>query len=135
MLAATAMGMRTGLEETAEPATYFLRLAAGPVSAVGTLVLVYAAATSSPRVEFLRGSTIVFFGTISYALYLWHVLIDHILGDRWGSTGLHGLASGTTAAVLAIGVAVASKRWVEDPALRLKRRFEPAGARASAVGA
>mgnify|MGYP006992482615 CR=1 FL=1 len=61
---------------------------------------------------------------LSYGLYLWHEILDWTIGHKLGSTGLRGLAVGSCSAVLAVGAAVLSKRYVEDPFLRRKQRFE-----------
>lgn len=123
LLVATVMGMRTGLHEEASATTRVVRLAAGPAASIFSAILVtHCAAGRSPR--WLVNRLLIFFGGISYALYLWHDTIDHVLGSTFGSTGLRGLVVGHASALLAIGVAAASGRWVEAPFLRQKTRLE-----------
>jgi peptidoglycan/LPS O-acetylase OafA/YrhL len=72
----------------------------------------------------------VFLGNISYGLYLIHLLLlqiyDRAFGrgfehDRWLLLVRFVVANG-----LAVGVAMASRRWFEDPILRLKGRIAAA---------
>ncbi len=124
MLVATVLGMRTGLHEEASGLTRVIRLAAGPLASVFSVLLVTNCAISGAPRAWLQHPVLLFFGGISYALYLWHGIIDHVLGNTFGSTGLRGLAVGTISAVLAVGVATASGRWVEAPFMRTKARLE-----------
>lgn len=72
--------------------------------------------------KFLSWSPLVAVGRVSYGLYLWHafiltVLIQHTLGlGRWPRVAF-GLA-------LSVAATFVSWRFVEQPALRLKRRFQ-----------
>lgn len=118
--AASPMGLVTGLREDASATSYLLRLAAGPVAAVAAVVLLCHAAGRGRTWSPLCHPVLLFFGSISYALYLWHGVFDHVFGRQWGSTGLPGLAVGTASAALAVGVAVLSRRYVEAPFLRRK---------------
>lgn len=77
-------------------------------------------------------------GRISYGLYLWHFPIFGILRKAIrGNIDPANPVSVTLAVMLLLAatlvVALASYRWVEQPALRLKRRFPP-GDRAEAPG-
>ena len=83
----------------------------------------------------IRLRMLEFFGEISYGLYLVHVLCfdfyDHVMPKIWpaisdghGHFGLmvvRFLAAGT----LAVGLATVSRRYYEDPILRLKHRLAP----------
>jgi peptidoglycan/LPS O-acetylase OafA/YrhL len=120
----TVLGMRTGLHEEASGLTRVIRLAAGPLASVFSVLLVTNCAISGAPRAWLIHPVLLYFGGISYALYLWHGIIDHALGDTFGSTGLRGLAVGTISAVLAVGVATASGRWIEAPFMRTKARLE-----------
>jgi peptidoglycan/LPS O-acetylase OafA/YrhL len=126
LMVSSVFGMRTGLRETAEPLTLITRLMAGPLSAGPALVLVLYAAQRREQAKWLCHEGFLFFGSISYALYLWHGVIDHVLGLRFGSTGVRGLIVGLISAVIATGIAVLSARYVEKPFLRLKTRWDPA---------
>lgn len=82
-------------------------------------VLVPAASTAAPRLLALR--PLIWFGKISYALYLWHFVLlkIHYQGEEPRSLAVRvGLAS------LSIGMAWASWHLLEKQCLRLKDRFE-----------
>jgi len=74
-----------------------------------------------------------FFGEISYGLYLVHVLIfeayDHLIGRSLVTSGIHGHRFGALcvrfvcAASVAVIIAYVSRRWFENPFLRLKDRL------------
>ena len=70
----------------------------------------------------------VFFGNISYGLYLVHLLLLQMYDRMWG-VGFRSdwrllLVRFAVANGLAVGLAVLSKRWLEDPILRLKSRLD-----------
>jgi peptidoglycan/LPS O-acetylase OafA/YrhL len=72
----------------------------------------------------------VFFGEISYGLYLIHLLLLQIY-DRAFGIGFQTdwrllLVRFAVANGAAVGIAAASKRWLEDPILRLKSRIAAA---------
>lgn len=122
---ATVPGLKNGLREINDSSTLVTRIAAGPAAAVFGLGLVLAVATSNPALPgWLTSRVMLFLGNISYGLYLWHEILDWTIGHKLGSTGLRGLVVGSCSAVLAVGAAVLSKRYVEDPFLRRKQRFE-----------
>jgi peptidoglycan/LPS O-acetylase OafA/YrhL len=63
---------------------------------------------------------VVWVGERSYAIYLWHLpLITFALGHGYGKKGI------LAAWVLTVLAAAVSWRFVEQPFLRLKHRFEP----------
>lgn len=66
---------------------------------------------------------LLFFGHISYALYLWEGIIDSVLKLKFGERGIVNLVVGLISTVIAIGVATASSRWVEAPFLQRKDRL------------
>ena len=72
----------------------------------------------------------VFFGDISYGLYLIHLLLFQVY-DRAFGTGFAKdwrllLLRFAVANGAAIGVAMASRRWFEDPILQMKSRIAAA---------
>ena len=79
---------------------------------------------------------LVYLGVLSYALYLWHQPLFLLVNNRWNlnadpSVEGHRVISSPTmiglglgVGVLSVLVAMASRRFVEVPALRLKSRFE-----------
>ena len=76
----------------------------------------------------LRG--IVFLGNISYGLYLIHLLLLQIYDRAFGKGFEHDrgllVVRFLVANGVAVGVAMASRRWFEDPILRLKGRIAAA---------
>ena len=69
-------------------------------------------------------------GRISYGLYLWHYPIFGVMQKVLkGRVDPANLVTVTLAIMLVfavtLAVALASYRWIEEPALRLKRRFPP----------
>ncbi len=79
---------------------------------------------------------LLFFGRISYGLYLYHLLVFHAydrLAARFVSRFLASLSSWESlwlrfaiAGSAAIGISYLSRRYFEEPFLRLKQRFTPA---------
>ena len=72
----------------------------------------------------------VFFGEISYGLYLIHLLLLQIYDREFGS-GFAGdwrlmLMRFLVANGVAVGIAVVSRRWFEDPILRMKSKIAAA---------
>lgn len=80
----------------------------------------------SPKLRWLRWQPLVYTGNISYGLYLYSwILYEYLdtvvkfgmgLGDAWWLQVLK--------LVLTFVVAAASWKWIEEPILRLKDRFE-----------
>jgi peptidoglycan/LPS O-acetylase OafA/YrhL len=91
------------------------------VAAVG-LVAWIAAGCRVP--SWLVSPWLLFFGQISYGLYLWHEVLIDVIGQELGLSGVRGVATGTASAFLAIPIAVLSYRFVEQPFLQRKARFE-----------
>jgi len=79
---------------------------------------------------------LLFFGRISYGLYLYHLLVFHAydrLAARFVPRFLASLSSWESlwlrfaiAGSAAIGISYLSRRYFEEPFLRLKQRFTPA---------
>jgi peptidoglycan/LPS O-acetylase OafA/YrhL len=112
--------------------------------ALGALIVLPAAGSvrserRTPAIGLLCSAPVVWLGTISYGIYLWHVpVLDAIRGPFEGvtvhSTGA-ATAIATTVLAAAITVAIAAASWylVEQPAQRLFRgRRTPALAPARA---
>jgi peptidoglycan/LPS O-acetylase OafA/YrhL len=79
-----------------------------------------AGAASGRGEKVLGWRPLAYLGIISYGLYLWHRPIMRAFTD-WGLGGVPwavGVMFG-----LAIGLALLSRRFVEDPFLRLKNRY------------
>jgi peptidoglycan/LPS O-acetylase OafA/YrhL len=78
--------------------------------------------------EWLGG--MVFLGNISYVLYLIHLLLLQIYDRAFGVGFEHDrgllLVRFVLANGVAVGVAIVSRRWLEDPILRLKGRIAAA---------
>jgi peptidoglycan/LPS O-acetylase OafA/YrhL len=76
----------------------------------------------------LRG--LVFLGDISYGLYLIHLLLLQIYDRVFGTGFAHDpwllVVRFVVANGVAVGVAMVSRRWFEDPILRLKGRIAAA---------
>jgi peptidoglycan/LPS O-acetylase OafA/YrhL len=125
----SVLGFRTGWHEHLVPVTLVLKLAAGPVVALFGLLLVLDAATNAVSWRWLTHPVMLFFGRISYALYLWHTVLDHVIGGRLGFSGVRGMVVGLFVTTpLAVGAAMLSGRLVEQPFMRMKKRFERARA-------
>lgn len=81
-----------------------------------------------PAARFLRTKPLVWLGERSYATYIWHLLVYFILKDVFagmlpGRTRLVDIVTLPFAYGVTILVAMASWRFIEEPALRLKDRF------------
>jgi peptidoglycan/LPS O-acetylase OafA/YrhL len=90
------------------------------VLVVGFLVL----NAGAPRLGWLRTGPLVYLGSISYGIYLYHYIIFVIWSDyahAWGWAG--GTGQRWLQAALSLAVAAASWRYIERPILKLKDRF------------
>jgi peptidoglycan/LPS O-acetylase OafA/YrhL len=123
ILVSTVAGLRTGLYLDTSGITLLTILAAGPVAAVFAVILVAHCVTTRNLPTWLTHPVLLFFANISYALYLWEGIIDSVLKLEFGERGIMNLTVGLVSAVIAIGVATASTRWVEAPFLRRKDRL------------
>jgi peptidoglycan/LPS O-acetylase OafA/YrhL len=86
---------------------------------MGPFAVLYAAHGNSRLLSF---RPLVWIGTISYGLYLWHALLLRV---EWVDGGLSGIWR-IAAVLLAVVAAALSYRYVEKPILRFKRRWERA---------
>ena len=108
-----------------------LQATAWNITFVGLLV-VFLLLGTSPRSYMVTNRHLRFFGEISYGLYLVHILVFNAydsLAKRYlpALTGTRGFATLMLRFVIAASASVAlaylSRRWFENPFLRLKARF------------
>lgn len=113
-------------------AVSFLPIGAGTLVRIGQPVVVSASscviilALMEPRGILPRLASMrlpVLFGQLSYGIYLWHWPILNEVRFHTGSQ-----AAALAAIIASVGVAALSYRYVEQPMLRLKSRFEFHGA-------
>jgi peptidoglycan/LPS O-acetylase OafA/YrhL len=73
----------------------------------------------------LRARPLVYLGTISYGIYLYHLPLIQLYFEvlRPGVRGLWRIPPPITVAAMSIAVAAVSWRFIEEPILRLKDRF------------
>jgi peptidoglycan/LPS O-acetylase OafA/YrhL len=93
------------------------------LAVVSAVVIAIALQPGSAVYALLAAAPAVFLGRISYSLYLWHLPVFWVVADNaqsW-SSGARVLVGVPVALLLA----TASYRLVEQPALRLKRRIRP----------
>ena len=122
LTAGSVLGMTDGVVHSG--LNYGPRLVAGPIAAVFAIVLIWGVTTREAPGWSVHPVT-VFFGAISYGLYLWHGTLIGLVESVTGSGDFVHLAVGSGCAVAATAVAWASHRWVETPFLRLKDRDAP----------
>lgn len=113
LLTSSALGMTRGVVDSG--LNYPERLFAGPLAAVAGAVLVHAAVHHRTP-AWLSSRLLVWFGTISYALYLWHDPIIGLIEPSFPAGLFTHLIAGSVAAVIATAVAALSWRFVERPA-------------------
>ncbi|HST42745.1 MAG TPA: acyltransferase [Conexibacter sp.] len=93
-----------------------------PGAAGFALVIAVAAGSAGAGTALLRWRPLVYLGTISYGVYLWHVPV--LLAVRHlGLLPLHTLPAIVAALVLTVPVAAASWHWIEQPAVAWARGF------------
>lgn len=112
---------------------WLVRIALHAISATALLVPAVVGLERGGRIRsFLRHPVVVFVGTISYGVYLWHTPImywiaEHVVGASWNLT-VAGIVIGTVALPFTVAVAWLSWQFLETPAIRLSRRFGAARA-------
>jgi len=100
----------------------FLATVGFPLIAVSSATLILAVATDRTAAPFLGHPILTYFGRISYALYLWHLLMIQFLGKVYH---LPSLDRSILSIPIAIALATVSYYLIERRFLRLKRHFEP----------
>lgn len=98
--------------------SYFSALTLGAPVAVFLSLVAISGARVTPKALGIR--PLVFFGRLSYGLYLWHEVF--LLSTPFGQP-VEGIWR-VIAAIAALAIAVASWAFIESPALKLKKRFE-----------
>jgi peptidoglycan/LPS O-acetylase OafA/YrhL len=85
--------------------------------------LIYLAVARSDRFPFgwLNMRPMVYIGSISYTVYLTHLVIMHGLEKHWPQLGWAWVTLG--GAVLTLAVAEPMRRWVEEPCASLRKRL------------
>jgi len=103
--------------EVESPGYYAFLVYAAPLAAALAVVAIAGARHASTP---LGVPPLVFFGRLSYGLYLWHEVI------LFTSPGGHPITENGRVVAAAIALIIATVSWiiVERPALLLKRRFE-----------
>lgn len=91
-----------------------------PGAAGFALVVAVAAGSSGVGAALLRWRPLVWFGAISYGVYLWHVPLL-LVARHLGLLPLHTLPAALVALALTVPVSAASWRWVEQPAIAWAR--------------
>ncbi len=86
---------------------------------LSALLIVYLYLRKSDRVVFFSNKYLVWLGSISYGLYLWHWVVYRVVADI-GGTGIDIAIYGSLASIL---LATISYYFVEKPVLRVKERF------------
>jgi peptidoglycan/LPS O-acetylase OafA/YrhL len=95
---------------------YYMSLELG-AGAAGLLALAAVAGARSWS-SVLGRQPLVFFGRISYGLYLWHEVLLFVVPPRTGVVGRAGIV------ILSVLIATASWLWIEKPVLRRRTAFE-----------
>lgn len=93
-----------------------------PAAAGFALVIAVAAGSAGAGTALLRWRPLVYLGTISYGVYLWHVPLL-LVARHLGLLPLHTLPAIVIALVLTVPVAAASWHWIEQPAVAWARGF------------
>lgn len=121
LLTSSVLGLIHGLHSGN---IYGIRLVSGPVAGAFSVVLLWAVTTRQTRLNtLLEHRWLVFFGTISYGLYLWHSLLAAMLAELVPGGEVVNVVRSSSAAVLAVGAAWLSFVYIETPFLRWKRSF------------
>lgn len=100
------------------------RIAIGyPLAALGAVAILLGVITASAP---LSKSALVYLGRISYGLYVFHVLglmtSDFVVPRGYSTFGLYALKIAVALGITVV-LSAASYRWIEQPFLRMKKRF------------
>ncbi len=112
--------------ESAFPVPWGLAAVLGTAGAIDGAIM----AGGGRPVRVLSSAPLMWIGTRSYSLYLWHWPVYALL--RW-TAGLETVATRIAALVMIAALAEASYRWVETPFRRGFRRIPPLAVIASAL--
>lgn len=77
----------------------------------------------SGRLRFLSNPLLLYFGSISYALYLVHQNIGFVIIREFYERAWHPMVAIVIAIGVSILLATALTRWIEQPALKLIRKY------------
>lgn len=90
------------------------------IVAAGTIAMFWA--MTSGLLRFMTHPMLLWFGAISYPLYLVHQYVGYVLMDQLAGAGMSLLAATVTALLAVIGLAHLLHIWVEGPAQRRLRQ-------------
>jgi peptidoglycan/LPS O-acetylase OafA/YrhL len=90
------------------------------IVAAGTIAMFWA--MTGGLLRFMTHPVLLWFGAISYPLYLVHQYAGYVLMDQLTGAGMSLLAATVTALLAVIGLAHLLHLWVEDPAQRRLRQ-------------
>lgn len=114
-------------------AAVFERVGYSAVSVLAAALIVCLVETGGgPLGRLLRLEPVVWVGRISYGIYLWHLPVFKWFVTTFPTTP--GVAAFPIKAGIAVAIAAVSYRFVEQPALRLKKRLYPSPSTQPAVG-
>lgn len=95
----------------------------GPTAALYTgVALVCLLAATQGWLHMLTIKPLIFFGTISYSLYLLHQNIGYIVLRAWYAQGLSPMLGIIIATLVAIGLASGVTYFIEQPAMQMLRQ-------------
>jgi peptidoglycan/LPS O-acetylase OafA/YrhL len=132
MLVALALGPYTvRLPSGLLDVSWSITWAVGPFNLIFFAIIGFALCkTGSPHLALLRSRPLVYLGTISYGLYLYHIPVMHVAELVFRKfhiyhqfDGQRPLYRGLLELAISLVVADLSWRYVEQPILRLKDRF------------
>jgi peptidoglycan/LPS O-acetylase OafA/YrhL len=97
-----------------------LRYTLQNIACAGLLYLAVSQATHRPW-RWLQSAPLVYLGSVSYTIYLFHHAILLALHRHWPQA--HGLVLGMVAVALTLAVAEPMRRWVDRPCSALRQRL------------
>lgn len=95
------------------------------MAAACTATLIWSIPASKTLRTFLSQPVLVWIGLRSYSLYLWHFAV--VWGEFFDGLGLPSWVVAVIETSVAVGLAEASYRWIERPALALKGSWVKSG--------